>query len=60
MLNNIEFSTLGVIVRVFELLSYFTDALSGEKHLTASAIEPLFKHIHEEILMLSSNENGHV
>ena len=33
-----EFSTLEVIAKVFESLSYFTDALSGEKRVTASAI----------------------
>ena len=29
-------TTLEVIVKVFELLSYFTDALSGEKRVTAT------------------------
>ena len=34
-----EFSTLEVVmVKVFEPLSYFTAALSGEKHVTASVI----------------------
>jgi len=32
-----EFSTLQAIVKIFELLSCFTDALLGEKHVTASA-----------------------
>ena len=51
-----EFSTLEAVVKVFEPLSYFTDALSGEKHVTASAIRPLLKHIHEKILLVSSND----
>ena len=51
-----EFSTLEAIVKVFEPLSYFTDALSGEKHVTASAIRPLLDHIHKKILLVSSND----
>ena len=51
-----EFSTLKAIVKVFEPLSYFTDALSGEKHITASAIRPLLDHIHKKILLVSSND----
>ena len=51
-----EFSTLEAIVKVFEPLSYFTNELSGEKHVTASAIRPLLKHMHEKILLVSSND----
>ena len=44
-----KFSILEAIVKVFEPLSYFTDALSGEKHVTASAIRPLLDHIHKKV-----------
>ena len=51
-----ELSTLEAIVKVYEPLSYFTDVLSGEKHVNASAIQPLLKHMHEKILLVSSND----
>ena len=51
-----EFSTIEAIVKVFEPLSYFTDALSGEKHVTASAIRPLLDHIHKKILLVSASD----
>lgn len=40
-----EFSVMEAIVKVLEPLSYFTDALSGEKHVTVSAVNPLLQHI---------------
>ena len=42
------------LVKVFEPLSCFTDALSGEKHATAPVIQPLLKHMQEKILLVSS------
>ena len=41
------------LVKVFEPLSYFTDALSGEKHATASVTRLLLKHMQEKILLVS-------
>ena len=35
------------IVKAFESFSYFTDVLSGKKHVTASAIQPLLDHMHK-------------
>ena len=40
-----EFSVLETIVAVLKPLSYLTDALSGEKEVTASAVIPLLKHV---------------
>ena len=40
-----EFSVLETIVDVLKPLSYLTDALSGEKEVTASAVVPLLKHV---------------
>ena len=37
-----ELTTIESMVQVLEPLSYFTDALSGEFHVTVSAIRPLF------------------
>ena len=39
-----EFSVLETVAAVLKPLSIFTDALSGEKHLTISAVRPLLKH----------------
>ena len=43
--SDTEFSVLGTIVDVLKPLSYLTDALSGEKEVTASAVVPLLKHV---------------
>jgi len=43
-----EFSTLEAIVKVFRPLSYLTDALSGEKCVTASAVWPLLDYMHSK------------
>ena len=39
-----ELSILEVIVEVLKPLSYLTDALSGEKQVTTSAVLPVLKH----------------
>ena len=39
--NEDEFTTLEDMVKVLEPLSYFTDALSGEQHVTVSTVCPL-------------------
>ena len=43
--SDIEFSVFEMIVAVLKPLSYLTDALSGEKEVTALAIIPLLKHV---------------
>ena len=40
-----EFSTLESLVEVLKPLSVFTDALSGENHVTVSALRPLLNHL---------------
>ena len=42
-----EFSILEAVVEVFKPLSVFTDALSGEDHVTISAVHPLLHHLLE-------------
>lgn len=39
-----EWSTLENVVEVLKPLAYLTDALSGEKQVTASAILPVLRH----------------
>ena len=48
--NDNEFSTMESVVAVLEPLYTFTDALSGEKCVTISAVRPLLKHILEKLL----------
>ena len=50
--NEDEFTTLEDMVKVLEPLSYFTDALSGEQHVTVSAVRPLLNHIIKHILLV--------
>lgn len=52
-----EFSTLESIVTVLEPLSNFTDALSGEQHVTVPAINPLLQHILKSIVAASPGDN---
>ena len=40
-----EFSTLESLVEVLKPLSVFTDAFSGENHVTVSALRPLLSHL---------------
>ena len=51
-----EFTTLEDIAKVLEPLSYFTDALSGEHHVTASAVRPLLNHIIKSILLVKPED----
>ena len=51
-----EFSVLETVISVLKPLSVFTDALSGEKHLTISAVRPLLRHILDEILVVSAED----
>ena len=48
-----EFTTLEDMVKVLEPLSYyFTDALSGEQHVTVSVVHPPLNHIIKHILLV--------
>ena len=51
-----EFSVLETVISVLKPLSIFTDALSGEKHLTISAVRPLLRHILDEIFVVSAED----
>ena len=51
--SDAEFATVETMCAVLEPLSLFTDALSGEKHVTVSAVHPLLEHILKSILSAS-------
>ena len=51
-----EYSTLENVVEVLKPLAYLTDALSGEKQVTGSAILPILKHV-ETKLALAAGDN---
>ena len=51
-----EFSTLEAVSSVLQPLSTFTDALSGEKNVTVSAILPLLQHILDKLLVVSCDD----
>ena len=55
-----DFSTREAIASVLKPLHVFTDALSGEKCITVSAIRPLLKHILKELLAVSSDDSSFV
>ena len=55
MLADTELSVLEVIVEVLKPLSYLTDALSGEKQITAFAALPVLKHVRSSS---APNESG--
>ena len=44
-----EVSVLETVVSVVRPLSIFTDALSGDKHLTISVVCPLLRHILDSV-----------
>ena len=48
--TNSELSVLESVVDVLKPLSYLTDALSGEKQVTASAVIPVLKHVKSTLL----------
>ena len=48
--TNSELSVLESVVDVLKPLSYLTDALSGEKQVTASAVIPVLKHVKSILL----------
>ena len=47
---------LEAVCSVLKPLATFTDALSGEKHITISAVLPLVNHITQELLKLSPTD----
>ena len=53
-----EFSILEAVLEVFKPLSVFTDALSGEGHVTISAVRTLLHHLFENVLHVESGSNG--
>ena len=53
-----EFSVLEIVAGILKSLSIFTDVLSGEKHLTISAVRPLLKHIVDEVLVISAEDSA--
>ena len=54
--SDCEFSTLEAVSSVLQPLYNFTDALSGERNVTVSAIRPLLKHILEELLATNDSD----
>ena len=54
--SDAEFATLEALCAVLEPLSNFTDALSGEKHVTVSAVHPLLDHILTSLVSSSSDD----
>ena len=52
-----EFTMLEDMAKVLEPLSYFTDALSGEHHVTVSAVRPLLNHIIKSILLVKPEDS---
>ena len=51
-----EVSVLETVASVLRPLSVFTDALSGEKHVTISVVRPLLRHILDEVLSVSAED----
>ena len=47
------------MVKVLEPLSYFTDALSGEQHVTVSPVHTVLNHI-IKLILLEKPEDGHI
>ena len=50
-----EFSTMETVVDVLKPLSLLTDALSGEKQVTVSALLPVIKHVKSKLSPVSSD-----
>ena len=53
-----EFSILEAVVEVFKPMCVFTDALSGEDHVTISAFLTLLHHLLENVLKVEPGSNG--
>ena len=50
-----EFSTMEIVIDVLKPLSFLTDALSGEKQVTVSAVLPVMKHVKSKLSPVSSD-----
>jgi len=53
--NGTKLSVLETVNDILELLSYLTDALAGEKPVTASAVNPVLKHIQKKLTETESD-----
>ena len=49
MLTDQELNTTEIVVAILEPFSFLTDALSGEKNITLSAVHPVLKNILEKL-----------
>eukprot|EP00731_Ephydatia_muelleri_P011829 Em0006g723a len=58
MSSDAEFSVMETVVEVLKPLSYLTDALSGEKEVTASAVIPPLKHLQDMALQQIAQINA--
>ena len=56
MLTDQEFSCLENVASVLKPIYIFIDALSGEKHVTISAVRPLLSHITNSLLAASEQD----
>ena len=52
-----DFKVLETLVNVLKPLGILTDALSGERHVTSSAIIPILKYLKEKILKRNENDD---
>ena len=50
-----EVSTMEIVINVLKPLSFLTDALSGEKQVTVSAVLPVMKHVKSKLSPVSSD-----
>ena len=57
MLTDQDLSCLETIISVLRPIFHFTDALSGEKHVTISAVQPLLSHITNSLLASSEQDS---
>ena len=57
MLTDQETACLETIVSILKPIFNFTDALSGEKHVTISAVQPLLSHITNSLLASNEQDN---
>ena len=50
-----ELSVLETVNDILKPLSYLTDALAGEKYVTASAVNPVLKHIQKKLAEIDTS-----
>ena len=56
MLTDQELNTIEIVAAILEPFSFLTDALSGEKNITLSAVRPVLKHILEKLTTLKDED----